>query len=391
MEMKMTVLRNVATYVSDKIDVADISIEDYISTENMIPNKGGITPCQDAPSTHRVTRYQEGDILVSNIRPYFKKIWKADKSGGCSNDVLVFRAKGINPDYLYYALSQDAFFAHMMAGANGTKMPRGNKKLIPNFEIPDLDTAKQELIVSLLLPYDELIANCQKQITLLEEAAQRLYREWFVNLRFPGHETTPIGENGLPEGWRWRCLGEVTEINKETISDDYKGQFIDYIDLGSVKSGDIGTSSRCDLSRAPGRAKRIAHDGDVIWGMVRPNLKSYALIQHPSDSAVFSTGFAVLTPSLIPFSYLYEVVTQEVFVNYLVSVTNGAAYPAVKPVHFENAPILIPDASILSDYHSFCYPFFRMIENCKTQIVHLQEIRNSLLPRLISGQIDIDA
>ena len=109
----------------------------YISTENMLKEYGGVdeTVPSECPETN-VTKVEVGDILVSNIRPYFKKIWLADKEAGCSNDVLNIRAKkGISPIFLYYSIRRDSFFDHMVAGSNGTKMPRGSKVFTMKYSV----------------------------------------------------------------------------------------------------------------------------------------------------------------------------------------------------------------------------------------------------------------
>ena len=235
---------------------------------------------------------------------------------------------------------------------------------------------------------DSLIENNQEQIKLLEEAAQRLYKEWFVDLRFPGYETT-IVVDGVPEGWEQCELCTVAKVNEKSISKDYLHEYIDYIDLSSVSAGEIKERTRYTLIEAPGRAKRIAKDGDIIWGMVRPNLRSYALVMHPTETEVFSTGFAILTAKTIPYSYLYCLVTQPSFVSYLVNCTNGAAYPAVRPEHFEKAEILKPANDVLNRFHTFSEPIFRKIEAIRSQNEKLEEARDRLLPKLMSGEIEV--
>ena len=243
-------------------------------------------------------------------------------------------------------------------------------------------------IADILSAYDDLIENNQKQIKLLEEAAQRLYKEWFVNLRFPGHENTKIVD-GVPEGWQWCKVRDVADINSSALPKNYKEDFIDYVDLGSVRCGHIETRTRYNLNEAPGRAKRCAKDGDIIWGMVRPNLKAYALVTNPKETDVFSTGFAVLSAKKVPYSYLYCAVTQEEFVGYLVNATNGAAYPAVKPVHFEVADILKPDDKVLEQFHSVADLIFRKIEMLDKQNHNLSEARDLLLPKLMNGEVEV--
>lgn len=246
----------------------------------------------------------------------------------------------------------------------------------------------QHRIADILSAYDDLIENNQKQIKLLEEAAQRLYKEWFVDLRFPGHENTKIVD-GVPEGWQWCKVRDVADINSSALPKNYKEDFIDYVDLGSVRCGHIETRTRYNLNEAPGRAKRCAKDGDIIWGMVRPNLKAYALVTNPKETDVFSTGFAVLSAKKVPYSYLYCAVTQEEFVGYLVNATNGAAYPAVKPVHFEVADILKPDDKALEQFHSVADSIYRKKEALENQNHNLRESRNLILPKLMSGEVEV--
>jgi type I restriction enzyme S subunit len=386
----MKQLKDIASYVSDKIDVKCLKTPDYISTDNMLPEKGGISTCVTIPEANRVTQYLPGDVLVSNIRPYFKKIWFSNRIGGCSNDVIVFRVIDENktqPKFLYYLLSQDRFFDYMMIGSNGTKMPRGNKKLIPEFYFNCFEIASQKKIAYMLSAYDDLIENNQKQIRLLEEAAMRLYKEWFVHLRFPGHETTKIVD-GVPEGWVKGQLKDFVEVNAKNLTKDYPYQEMQYIDISSVNCGRIEYTKIYRLADAPGRAKRLANDGDIIWGMVRPNLKAYALILSPTENCVFSTGFSILTPKCVPYTFLYCSVTQDSFISYLVNCTNGSAYPAVKPIHFEEAKIMIPNVDLLEEFHHITNPIFRKVNAIEAQKCYLQQARDKLLPKLMSGEID---
>lgn len=129
-------LGDVCEYVTEKVSIDLLSEENYVSTENMLKNRKGITRCENLPEDGRAVRFKKGDILVSNIRPYFKKIWKANFDGGCSNDVLCLRAKGVfSPELLYYTIERDCFFDYVMSGSNGVKMPRGDKEWIMKFPV----------------------------------------------------------------------------------------------------------------------------------------------------------------------------------------------------------------------------------------------------------------
>ena len=131
-----TILADISSQVTTKIAYDEAAIDSYVSTESLLPNKGGRQLASSLPTTGKVTSFKPGDTLVSNIRPYFKKVWYADRNGTCSNDVVVFRAKepSLAP-YLYSILRSDSFFEHVMAGAKGTKMPRGDKKQMMQYRV----------------------------------------------------------------------------------------------------------------------------------------------------------------------------------------------------------------------------------------------------------------
>ena len=125
-------LNDIAEFVTDKVSSSSISLENYVTTDSLLQNKRGRETAQNLPPVQcALTHYKQGDVLVANIRPYLKKVWFADSEGGCSSDVLVFRAKnGHYPSFLYTVLIQDAFFDYAMSGAKGSKMPRGDKDQI---------------------------------------------------------------------------------------------------------------------------------------------------------------------------------------------------------------------------------------------------------------------
>ena len=126
-------LWDICSYVTERINSDNLNNRNYISTDNMFANKGGIGIASTIPDG-KCTSFKVRDVLVSNIRPYFKKIWRASFSGGCSNDVLCFRTTKGTSSFLYHLLRSDVFFDFVMSGAKGSKMPRGDKQHIMNFE-----------------------------------------------------------------------------------------------------------------------------------------------------------------------------------------------------------------------------------------------------------------
>ena len=155
--------------VKDKISTSSLQSDTYISTENILPNFAGVNDNCNIPDNQNVTRYKAGDILLANIRPYLKKIWLADRNGGCNADVFVFRPNNINSSFVYYSIANDKFCDYVMSGAKGVKMPRGDKDQILKFETGIPSDEEQQRIVQLLSLIDERIATQNKIIEDLKK------------------------------------------------------------------------------------------------------------------------------------------------------------------------------------------------------------------------------
>jgi len=162
-----------------------------------------------------------------------------------------------------------------------------------------------------------------------------------------------------------------------------------YVDIAAVSTGTIGEVQRMPFEKAPGRARRLVRDGDTIWSCVRPNRRSFSLVLDPDPDLVVSTGFAVLSPKSAPSAYIYLAVTTDEFTSYLTNHAQGAAYPAVTATTFENAPILKPEDSILTRFQEAVEPMLRLIEALRRKNLNLRTTRDLLLPKLITGEIDV--
>ncbi len=247
---------------------------------------------------------------------------------------------------------------------------------------------EQIAIREVIATYDSLIEINQRRIALLEEIARRMYREWFVYLRFPGHESVKVVD-GVPEEWETKSLSTVANVNERSIGAKDKPDEVLYIDISSVTPGTIEAVTRYSFADAPGRARRRVSHGDVIWSCVRPNRRSYALVWEPDEKLVASTGFAVLSAKEVPFSYLYCTITTDSFVGYLEANATGAAYPAVTAKIFEEAKVLVPDEKTLASFDINVLPLLEKMETLKRQNKALTKARDALLPKLMSGQLDV--
>lgn len=157
-------LSSIAKFTSERIEGVDLTLENYISTDNMLSNRGGVEKASKLPSVKTTPAFKIGDILVSNIRPYFKKIWFASHNGGRSNDVLGFEALNTDSkEYLLNLLYQDAFFDFMMTTAKGSKMPRGDKKAIMNWGLAIPPSELQEYFSKFIHNYYQVIPIRNKE------------------------------------------------------------------------------------------------------------------------------------------------------------------------------------------------------------------------------------
>ena len=263
-----------------------------------------------------------------------------------------------------------------------------DKLLSFDFLVPSLPV--QRRIAGILSAYDELIENSQRRIKILEAMARALYREWFVHFRFPGHESvprfpSPLGE--IPQGWEVKKLATVAAVNRAQINARNAPDELHYIDISSVSPGQIETVTTFAFADAPGRARRIVQHGDVLWSCVRPNRRSHAQVMHPEPDTIASTGFAVLTATKVPFTFLYFATTTDNFVAFLTNNATGAAYPAVTATTFEKADLVIPPLPLLKQFADATIPMAEQIHRLQRQIQTLRHTRDLLLPRLLSGQI----
>lgn len=371
--MEFSRLSEVA-YFSDK-KTKIISQESYVSTENMIPNKGGVTLAETTPDVQSASKYLPNDILLSNIRPYFKKIWLSNREGSCSNDVLIIRAKNtIDPKFLYYVLSTDTFFDYDTLTSKGTKMPRGTKNAIMKYFVPNFSLPFQRRIAEILSAYDALIENNNKRIKLLERMAENLYREWFVRFRFPGHEDTPIID-GIPEGWKTEKIGNVCNIftgKKDVNQSDPNGKYT-FFSCSPEKyySNDYIYDGKAIIVAGNG-----SYTGRTTFFHGKFDLyqRTYALVakNKEKDNIIL---------------YLYARFKFD-FEKIFLGGTRGAAIPYIVRKDLSHYKFFYNN-EIVQKYIDIIAPSFEEIDQLKGQIAILARQRDALLPRLMSGKLEV--
>lgn len=350
--MQKIKLGDIAEYAEDRISVSTLNERNYISTENLLPNKGGITTAANLPPMSITPAFQIGDILISNIRQYFKKIWYANFKGGCSNDILVLRAKqNVDSKFLYYVLSEDNFFNYATATSKGTKMPRGDKKSIMNYPVPIPPLAEQKKIGAFLYSLDEKISLNKKINSTLEEMARTIFLHKFFRKAANGK------------------LGEVIIENpKSTIS------------VGDAKNcgGEIPffTSGENIL-----RWKEKLVDGRNIF----LNTGGNAGINFYVGAAAYSTDtWSITAENLADYLYLFlHCIKVEIGKKFF----KGTALKHLQKDLLRAREIYIPTAAELEEFNHAVAPSFTMISKNLRENYQLAKTRDFLLPLLMNGQV----
>ena len=404
----MNKLSSIAYYVTDKISSNDISLSEYVTTDCILQNKKGREVASNLPPQPCcLTRYQRGDILIANIRPYLKKVWFADIDGGASSDVLVFRAKeGHSPSFLYAVLLQDSFFDYVMQGAKGSKMPRGDKEQILRYEMPIL-SCSEESIGTFFLNLDQKIRLNEQINQNLEAMAKQLYDYWFVQFDFPNENGKPYKSSGgkmvwneklkreIPKGWNVLKLGEHCSFNKRT-SNGYFNHPILYLDTSNITNNTIDELQFLNPSSdiIPSRARRLVQEGDIVYSTVRPNLKHFGIIMNPDYNMVVSTGFAVITANWSAYRYfIYQFLIQAATIENLSTIAQSAvsAYPSINTSDIENLDLVVPPDSMIEKYAKTACRLYLQIDTNYKEIKSLTKQRDELLPLLMNGQVSVNS
>lgn len=387
--MKYKRLSECAYYRSER--TTQIDYDTYISTENMLPNKSGITTAETLPDLKSTSKYLPNDILLSNIRPYFRKIWFSDRVGGCSNDVLVVTAKdNIIPKFLYYVLSDNNFFNYDTVTSKGTKMPRGTPKAIMQYLVPDVEKEYQKKVVSILFAYDGLIDTNNKRIKALEQMAESLYKEWFVHFRFPGHETVEF-ENGIPKNWIIKRMNDfcyVTDGTHDTPEPTIEG--IPLVTGKSIKNGFVDFDSTYNISEQDHekiKKRSGLSTGDILFSNIG-TVGLSCVVDYCREYSV--KNVIIFKPnSDYDTTYLYYWLTSSSMQELFSSQTNGSSQQFVGLTFMRKFKILVPPIEILRDFHKLINP----INEEKKKIYHINQNlikqRDLLLPRLMSGKLEV--
>ena len=344
---------------------------------------------------------QVGDILYSVVGSFgIPVLIKEERPFVFQRHIAILRPnERINSAFLYYTMLSRDFYAKADAAAIGAAQRTDSLTSLRGIEIELPPLKVQEAIASKLSVYDNLIENNQKQIKLLEEAARRLYKEWFVDLRFPGYEDTPIVD-GAPEGWK-KCL--LGDINCSLESGSRPKGGIDASLVDGVPS--IGAENVIGLGCYNYSSEKLITK-DFFSKMKRGKLCDKDILIYKDGAyigrtSLFQDGFPHLEAAVnehvfllhaadehIQY-YLFFTLYQQEYYQKMQKLNKNAAQPGINSKAMMSLPVLLPTEDILDGFDSFATPLMHKIFNLAKQNRRLELARDRLLPKLMSGEIEV--
>ena len=368
------------------ITISNIDSTNHIDFENTL-----FVPIEYYNNLDSIRKPQVNDIIYSVVGSFGKPVLiKKNRPFVFQRHIAILRPNNEIADsrYLYYVMLSRDFYMQADSVALGAAQRTISLTSLRNMKVqlPDLDV--QRRIAEVLSRYDALIENYQRQIKLLEEAAQRLYKEWFVDLRYPGHQSTPI-INNLPQDWQKKKLGDLIELQSgyafksSTFESDGKYKIVT---IKNVKDGSFDGDNVSLIKVIP--EKMPSHcsllSGDILLSLTRNVGRVCMMI---GDNYLLNQRVAKLKTNYPTFAYaLFRSHDMFIAVNNL---ANGAAQQNVSPIRIAELPLIIPPKELLDSFERIAGCYRVSILKSQTQIRNLSEARDRLLPKLMSAEIEV--
>ena len=380
-------LSDICKYRNEKINLKDINENEYVSTDNMLPNFAGLGELKSFPNVDRVNKFCRNDILLSNIRPYFKKMILSDNNSGCSSDVLVIETinKDVNPKFLYYRLRLDDFFDYVILTSKGTKMPRGDKKAIMNFEleVPKLDI--QNKIVKIIENIDKKIELNNKINNNLYEMLKDIYKELYLN-------------NSSYKNWKSMTLDDVT--SKFATGLNPRKNFVlgqgnnYYVTIKNMQNNQVVLDSKCDRVDDEALVKINKRSdlkvGDLLFSGIGTIGRTYLIKNKPTNWNVSESVFTIRPNNKISSEFLYLLLLDSDMQNYAVSKASGSVQKGIRMADLKLYKLNVPEKEWMEAFTNTVRPLIDKIYLNYEMNDKLCKLRDALLPKLMNDEIDLD-
>lgn len=401
-------------FVSEKSQAKDADINTYVSTENMLANFGGIAAASALPLTGSVTKFKAGDTLFSNIRTYFKKVWQARFDGHCSNDVLVLRTKNSDvllPDYLHQICRWETFTELSVRTSKGAKMPRGDKDALADFKFQLPPPLEQHAIAHILGVLDDKIELNRKKNETLEAMARTLFKAWFVDFepvrakmegRWKRSQSLPglpahlydifpdrlieseLGE--IPEGWEMRSLNTIANylngLALQKFPPESEGEFLPVIKIAQLRAGNTNGADKASLRIKP---EYVVVDGDVLFSWSG----SLEVEVWNGGRGALNQHLFKVTSDKVP-KWFYFFATRHHLQGFReIAAGKATTMGHIQRKHLTDARIAVASPEDMAKFDVAIAPLFDQLVRNAQQTRSLAQLRDALLPKLISGELRV--
>lgn len=327
-------------------------------------------------------------------------------------NLVLLRANGskVNPEFLRWLVRGPEWWEQIGKFINvGAVFDSLRCADIPNFELAIPTLSEQRAIANILGSLDDKVELNRKMNQTLEAMARAIFKSWFADFdpvrakaagRDPGlphdlaalfpdsFEESELGE--IPKGWEVKTVADLAELNSWTLNKSDVLERIEYIEISEVSNGNIGTIQVFQRGEEPSRARRRLRHGDTALSTVRPDRGSYFFCLQPAPCLIASTGFAVFTPTKAPWSLIHAALTQSDLFEQLGHLADGGAYPAIRPEVIGKWQLPWPNnTDIAAAFHRICGPLYERAEQNRRESRTLAALRDTLLPKLLSGEIRV--
>lgn len=441
-----TELGNFVEIVTKKCDASIIDVTNYISTENMLPDRQGVTISSGIPDVNKFNSFEIGDTLFSNIRTYFKKVWFATFYGGVSPDVLVFRTthEKLTSEYLHLILSSDDFINYSHLTSKGAKMPRGDKGAMLSYKIKIPSLKYQKRCTKLIFTLSKKIDSNNRINQTLEQMAQALFKSWFVDFDPVKAKMAVLDAGGsqadatldamtaisgkdadalavferehpeqyaelkataelfpaamqdselgaIPKGWG---VASISEMGKVTCGKtpskkepEYYGSDVPFIKIPDMHGQLFVLKTNEYLSEAGSKSqlKKLVPANSICVSCIA-TIGVVSITNEPSHTNQQINSVTPHKSSLLYYLYFCMLGLKD---HLHILGSAGSATLNVNTSTFSGIKIAQPDAKVLELFHAKCTHLFNEIKSLSVQTESLTQLRDTLLPKLLSGEITL--
>lgn len=399
-------LENIANTYKERFDPQENESRLYLGLKHIGKGTLRIEDVGDSKETKSSKKvFHSGDILFGRLRPYFRKIVQPNFDGVCSGEFIVIKGKdSVNQKFLFYRLADENLVDRITKTCGGVERPRAKWSVIKDLKIkiPSLPTQKK--IASILSNYDDLIENNSRRIELLEEIAKMIYREWFVNFRFPGYEDVEMDYNEeldkeIPKGWEVKELDDILKSiesgnrPKGGVSDINEG----VPSIGAENILGLGKYNYSIEKYVPVKfynnmSRGVVKNRDVLLYKDGAKLgrKSMFMNDFPHPKCCVNSHVYILrTKKNIPQTYLYFWLDLDFMTEKIRNTNTNAAQPGINQGDVKSLPILLPTNKVIDEFNDIIEPVIYLLFNSAKKNQLLRQTRDMLLPRLVTGHIDV--